>query len=383
MKILRVISSVDLRNGGPINGLMATTPLLIAMGHDVEILTLDDSDAKFLDGFPFKLYAFDDVLSSFRLSLKASDWLDENIGKYDAVIIHGIWQYHSYAAAKACVKKNVPYVLFTHGMLDPWFNKSSGLKYFKKVIYWRFFESFVVKNAAKVLFTSETEKELSAQSFSPYSADAFVVSYGSPRPSVGNNAAELFLKANTVFQGRNFILFMSRIHPKKGLDLILYSLPELLKENPDFMLAVAGPDSDGERARLEAVTVELGVSNNVFWLGMLEGEQKWGALYAASAFALFSHQENFGIAVSEALSTATPVLISDQVNICKLVESAGAGLVCPDNQESVLKCLKSWIGLDDRAKAVMSDSAMELYLSRFSIEAAAKSIDEVLKMVTE
>jgi glycosyltransferase involved in cell wall biosynthesis len=374
MRILRVISSVDKKNGGPINGLLSTTPLLIEMGHEVEVLTFDKVAYGDVLNLEFPCYGFDDVKFGYRFSQKAREWLMDNISSYDAVIIHGIWQYHSYITARACMKMNIPYVLFTHGMLDPWFNKGEFLKYLKKLIYWKFIEGAVVRNARSVLFTSEVESKVSSTSFAPYKANSKVVSYGSPEALYDKSSIDDFFECYSTLRDKKFLLFLGRIHPKKGLELTIRSFPELLKHKPDYMLAIAGPDSFGEQSRLISIAKEVGIESNIVWLGMLDGVLKWGALYAAHAFILTSHQENFGIAVSEALSASLPVLISDKVNIYQTILDGRCGLVGADSVDGISEVLSEWALVDDDGVAEMSRNAYSCYLKNFSIRAAAQSI---------
>jgi len=107
---------------------------------------------------------------------------------------------------------------------------------------------------------------------------------------------------------------------------------------------------------------------------MLAGAAKWGALRTAEAFVLPSHQENFGIAVVEALACGTPVLISDQVNIWREIAGDGAGLAGPDTAAGTLRLLTQWHALDDRARAQMRQAALETFTRRYEIGAAARSL---------
>ena len=112
---------------------------------------------------------------------------------------------------------------------------------------------------------------------------------------------------------------------------------------------------------------------------MLTGDAKWGAFRAAEAFVLPSHQENFGIAVSEALACGTPVLISDQVNIWREVTGDGAGLAEPDTADGTLHLLTRWRALDDGARARMREAARQTFQERFEIGAVARSLVAVLQ----
>lgn len=379
MKILRVISSLNPANGGPINGLNSSTPLLIEKGHEVEVLSLDDPLSPWISSLDYRVTTFKGSGGAFQYNSKFKYWLDNNVENYDVVIIHGLWQFHSYSTAKACIKSGVPYVLFTHGMLDPWFNKGSLLKTLKKTIYWKFFESFSVNNASTVLFTSQEECELARLPFSPYSASEKVVSYGSPSPKISVDfTIEKFMNNFPALKGKRFALFLSRIHPKKGIDLIIDAIGCVDNLPENFMLAIAGPDSEGLKIKLIKQLKKLGLEERVIWLGMLQGSDKWAAFMEAEVFILPSHQENFGIVVAESLSTGTPVLISNKVNIWREIKDSGAGLVQNDDIKGVINLLNEWFKLTETEKANMGRNAKDCYQSNFSIESAADDLESEL-----
>ena len=133
--------------------------------------------------------------------------------------------------------------------------------------------------------------------------------------------------------GRSYLLFLSRIHPKKGCDLLLQAFAKIAPAHPKLHLIMAGPDAVGMRKHLQTIVDQAGLTDRVHWPGMLKGDAKWGAFAVSEAFVLPSHQENFGIAVAEALACGRPVLISDQVNIAPEIEADGCGIVEPDTLE--------------------------------------------------
>ncbi|RVU83413.1 glycosyltransferase [Leucothrix sargassi] len=379
MKILRVISSVNPENGGPINGLVNSSRELLKLGHSIDVACLDSPSAPWVDSFEFNIHCFSGQLGTLKYSKKLDFWLERFICNYDVVIIHGLWQYHSYKTAAFCKKKNIPYVVFTHGMLDPWFNESQLLKKIKKNIYWKLFEKNTINNASTVLFTSEEEKLLARRSFKPYFPSETVVSYGSPLPVFEKKVCEnKFLTMFPALVGKRVMLFLSRINEKKGIDILVDSLTRVDNFPENFVLAIAGPDSNGLKKKLVQHISKLGLSNKIVWLGMLKDEVKWGAYYSSDAFILPSHQENFGIVVAEALSTSTPVLITNKVNIWREIQSSGAGIVGDDNIDGITSILSKWFGMDAIEKSQMSQAALDCYKVNFSIDSAARDLDKVL-----
>lgn len=383
LKILRVISTVNPQAGGPINGLLNSTELLITKGHLVEVLALDDPESSWIETFRYPVHTFKGKLASLQYNRQFSMWLSEHVTDYDVVIIHGLWQYHSYKTAQKCVEFNVPYVSFVHGMLDPWFNRENRLKQLKKSLYWAFFERHNINNASKVLFTSNEEQSLARLSFKPYAANEQVVAYGSQLPEMSEEEVKAyFFKQHPFVKGKRFALFLSRVHPKKGIDLLIEAIAKFTELPSDFVLVIAGPVSDAYKKQLTDLSNKLGVSGKILWVGMLQGDDKWGAFYAADVFILPSHQENFGIVVAEALSTGTPVLISNKVNIWREIKASGAGFVENDSVTGASQLLTKWFALSEAGKEAMQKNALVCYDKHFSIESAVNDLEKVLLSVS-
>jgi glycosyltransferase involved in cell wall biosynthesis len=379
VKVLRVIPSVDLKMGGPINGLIFSSKNLVEMGCDIEILSLDSPSDKFVIDFPYKVTCFGDARFNYGFSFKTNEWLKVNIRKYDAVIIHGLWQYHSYSTAMSCINNDIPYVVFSHGMLDPWFNKGDFFKKIKKIVYWKLFENKVIKFSNKVLFTSEIEMSVSSLSFKPYSSNGMVVPYGSPAPKVSESNLRCFVEKYPLVSKKKYIIFMSRIHPKKGVDLLLKAFALNDKIKAEYNLVIAGPNDSQYAKDLIRDYEYLSDDGLLCWPGMLQGDMKWSALYNSDVFVLPSHQENFGIVVSEALSTGTPVLITDKVNIYKDIFDSGSGLVANDDEVGISNLLDNWASLEKTEKDDMRANALTCYQKYYSIEASSQAILKILQ----
>jgi glycosyltransferase involved in cell wall biosynthesis len=149
-----------------------------------------------------------------------------------------------------------------------------------------------------------------------------------------------------------------------------------------MVLVLAGPAEDLYAHRLQRLDAQLGMTDSLHWPGMLQGDQKWGAFQAADAFVLASHQENFGIAVAEALSCSTPVLLTHPVNIAADIAAAGAGLVEPDTVAGITILLRRWLALDPAARAAMSTEARRCFLERYEISNAALSVTRTIRAAT-
>jgi glycosyltransferase involved in cell wall biosynthesis len=379
LRILHVIYTLSLSHGGPPEGLRQLAEGYRQEGIHLEVASLDDPKETFLKELPFKVHALGPVRSVYGYSPRLLSWLRAHVGEYDAVVINGIWQYNCFATWLA-VRKKIPYAVFVHGALDPWFKKKYPLKHLKKLLYWRPFQYPVLRDALAVLFTTQTEKEQALLSFRLNSWNGVVVPYGTNRPG-GNPTAqkETFFSKCPPVRNRRFLLFMARIHEKKGCDLLIEAFSRISSAVPELHLVMAGPDQVGLRATLEKQAQKLGTGDRIHWPGLLQKDSKWGAFHAAEAFILPSHQENFGIAVAEALACAKPVLISDKVNIWEDVIADGAGIVDEDTADGTHRLLIKWLALSDNQRIEMSQKASVSFSKRYSMRGAAQAIDAMFR----
>lgn len=414
MKILRVIASMEPSSGGPCQGIRNSVPELEKLGVQNEVVCLDEPNAAFLGKDEFLIHALGSAKGPWSYSKALVPWLINNFSRFDVVLVHGLWLYPSFAVRKAInlyknkqqgiskqIGTKVPqFFVMPHGMLDPYFQKAPGrkLKALRNQIYWKFIESKVVNEANGVLFTCEGELQLARVPFQPYLPKKEVnVGYGIPKPPDYTALMQkAFLEKCPELKNRPYILFLSRIHEKKGIDILIKAYSRVLSEkaiskpeltgiditNSNYeeedlenrqlpVLVIAGPGLEtayGEKMR-ELATDLTGEDNiRVVFTGMLTGDAKWGAFYGCEAFILPSHQENFGIAVVEALACNKPVLISNQVNIWQEIQTAGGGLIANDTAEGTVKLLKLWQILSEEEKQVMSSKAKDCYENFFAIK---------------
>lgn len=381
MRILHLISSVDPAHGGPIEGVTNLGAANTRAGHVVEVATLDSSDAPFVRDFPLPLHCFGPSLLKYRYTSKLIPWLREHRRDYDAVVVNGLWQFNSYAAYLALRHTTTPYYIYPHGMLDPWFQRAYPLKHFKKTIYWKLIQHRIIAAARALLFTCEEERRLARKSFRPYRCREMVVNYGTSAPKLSPSQREIFLTKFPETRGKRCFLSLGRIHEKKGCDLLVRAFAKF--RDADFHLIIAGPDQVGLAAELKDLALTLGVANKITWTGMISDDLKWGAFQIADAFVLPSHQENFGIAVVEALACGTPVLISNQVNIWREIQEDGVGLVESDDQAGTGNLLKRWIDLSTEKRDEMRRKAPITFNARFEIHQAARSMVEAISATME
>jgi glycosyltransferase involved in cell wall biosynthesis len=378
MKILRIIRSMNPAQGGVTEAVNQAALPFNSGRHQMDVLCFDEPSASWIiENSNYAVHALGEGKTTYGFHFSYLIWLWKNARNYDVVILDGLWQFFIWGGYALKLLK-VPYCVFTHGMLDPYFNENK-LKYIKKLPFWLLVERNVIAMASATIFTCQEESQLAAKSFPCYSANPKVATLGvEGNDRSGKELSELFLAEHQPLKDKRFALFLSRINEKKGIDLLVNALGQLKHLPDDFVLAIAGPDSNGLKAKLTVQIERQGLSDRVVWLGMLSGDVKWGAYHAADVFVLPSHQENFGIVVAEALSTATPVLITNKVNIWREINEAGAGLVENDDVAGIERLISRWLALTSLEKTEMSCRAKVCYEANFSIESAVGDLENIL-----
>ena len=375
MKVLHILPSVDPKGGGPMEGVKQYGHRFEEIGHHVEVVTLDDPAETCVAEYPLKVHALGPALGSYRYSAKLAPWLELHAKDYDTIIINGLWQYHGFGAWRVLQRMKVPYFVFTHGMLDPWFKRTYPLKHLKKWLYWPWAEYRLLRDASAVLFTCEEERLLARQSFWLYKVREAVINYGTGTPPENAEALRaLFYESYPQLRNKRVLLFLSRIHEKKGCDLLIEAFAKVANQDASLHLLMAGPCHSDLINQLKTQAQHLGIADRITWPGMLQGDLKWGAFYASEAFVLSSHQENFGIAVAEALGCGLPVLISNKVNIWREIESDGAGIVNTDTLEGTEKTLRQWLAMTANGRHKISQQAKLTFEQRFTVDAMAQSL---------
>jgi glycosyltransferase involved in cell wall biosynthesis len=419
MRILRAINSVDPAHGGPTESIKQVSAVHLRQGHDVEVVCLDPPDAPWLKDFPLPVTALGPGRTKYNYTPRFVPWLRTHRRDYDAVIINGIWQYNSFGTWQALHGTDTPYFVFPHGMLDPWFKEEYPLKHLKKWLYWPWAEYRVLRDAKAVFFTSEEERRLARESFWLYRCNEAVVNYGTAGPAGDSNAQrKLALSKFPRLEDARVLLFLGRIHPKKGCDILIKAFSEIvnpqsaaeqsesqtaggrrwaqtdpalagpagrarrhssIRNSQPLHLVFAGPDQIGWQSELMQLANRLDVADLITWTGMVSGDLKWGLLHLADAFILPSHQENFGIAVAEALSCGVPVLISKKINIWREIEQDQAGFASSDDAAGTRSLLERWLSLPETTRRAMKLNARRCFETRFEVEKAARSLIEEME----
>lgn len=388
MRILRVIATMNPKSGGPCQGIRNSIPVQLKAGIYNEVVSLDNPGEEFLNEKDFKIHGLGPVKGPYAYSGKLKAWLKGNLERFDVVIIHGLWLHNSYGTFKvwnALKKRNkkVPelYVM-PHGMLDPYFQKarSRRIKALRNWIFWNIIEKKVVNGVDGLMFTCLQEMELAKETFSNYKPKkTFNVGYGISSPPEKEKVDQRsFTKKCPGLDDQPYWLFLSRIHPKKGVDLLIRSYLKLKDQDsklPD--LVIAGPGLDSVYGKQMQ---QLGNHASIHFPGMLSGKVKWAAFHFCETFILPSHQENYGIAVVEAMACKKPVLITNQVNIWREIQNGEGGLISSDTQEGIFNLLQSWNKLPEMKKLEIGENACEIFREKFLVEKTALKMLDYFKI---
>ena len=362
MNILHVTHSLAPKAGGTVEIIMQSTKIMLDQGHQVELACFDGPNEPHIQTCPYRIHTFKSKIKSYGWTVEYIFWLKQHAKDFDIVLVHGLWLFPTFGTYLGLRATKCPYFVFSHGMLDPWFNKKYPIKKLKKLVYWLLFERRVLCSALAVLFTCQQELILAKNSFPFSNYQSQVVPFGttSPRENLAKSA-EVFKSAFPECRNTKNLIFMGRLHPKKGCDLLIKAFAKIYGQEPETRLIMVGPDSVGWRAELEELAIKLNIQQQITWTGLLNGELKIGAYASSEVFILPSHQENFGIVVAEAMACGLPVLLSDQVNIFDVILRENAGFVEKDDEQGCLRLLANWRAMSQTDKEKMAEVLFEKF----------------------
>jgi glycosyltransferase involved in cell wall biosynthesis len=287
------------------------------------------------------------------------------IPQFQVIHLHALWEEIHHQAARASRANDRPYIIRPCGLLDPWSLAQQGLKK-RLCLAWRVRND--LDRAAAIHFTTDIERDLTAPL--QLRAPSLVEPNGIDLEEINDLPPKgTFLARYPGLIGRPVVLFLSRLHHKKGLELLIPAFARIDSQNA--ILVIAGPDADNYRPVLESLVDRCHLRERVVFTGMLKGKDRIAALADADLFVLPSYQENFGISVVEALAVGTPVIVSDQVNIYPEIQAAKVGGVVPLQVEPLVLELNRWLA-DASLRQVAAARARQLVRDRYDWQAIAR-----------
>lgn len=383
MRILHLVASMDSRNGGLSQAVRTMATSLSLIGVDSDVVCMDDAEMEITDTDVVRIYRLGPALTAWSFCPKLKHWLTAHLSEYNIVIVHGIWQYYGWALYKALKKLGTgkpKCFVMPHGMLDPYFQiaPERKLKAIRNRLFYKFFERKIINTADGMLFTCAVEKELAKEPFTPYlpkSAHVIGLAVSDP-PLYTVNMKNQFLGKCPEVSERPYLLYLGRIHEKKGVDNLIQAYVNLKEEGlvmPQLVIAGPGLETPYGKSMIELAKGH----NDIIFPGMLTGQAKWGAYYGCEAFLLPSHQENFGIAIVEAMACGKPVFISNKVNIWKEIRLGHAGLIMSDTLEGTVCALKEWMDMSKESQLELGLQAYKCYKSTYTLTAFASEMEVV------
>ena len=383
MNVLHVIPSLASADGGPTRALCLMERSLAALGVTVETATTDDdgrnrSNGKvgaeqLLENGVTRLY-FPKLLEFYKVSPDFARWILQHARDYDVVHIHALFSFTSVAAAWAARRAGVPYVLRPLGTLTrygvtqrrPWLKRVS--------LAW--LEGPALRAAAAVHFTSADEQREAAQTGIPMNGVVIPLGIDAFKPA-DRSVVNWHMSA---LQGARYLLYLSRLDPKKNVEGLLRAFSLCGPHWPDVKLLIAGDGAPAYVAGLKALADELGLASNVVWGGHIDGDLKASALSGAELFVLPSFSENFGIAAAEALMAGLPCVLGQGVAIAQDVVNAGAGFAVAPDPASIAAGLMQ-VMADPQVRADMSARAVALAQDKYSAQVMGASLVQLYSRI--
>jgi glycosyltransferase involved in cell wall biosynthesis len=370
MRVLHAISEIDPRFGGTATAVTALARAQKRAGLDVSVFSTiyqvpAVAAAELLESEGIKVTQVGPYQSRLRVNPELIRALQPNIAAADVVHVHALWEQVQHAASRLAHAAGKPYVITPHGMLDPWsLNQSRWRK--KLYLAWRMRRD--LNEASAVHYTADAERDLAKPVglTSPTIVEPNIVDLSDfdPLPSRG-----AFRARHPQLADKPIVLFLGRLHPKKGLELLIPAFAQA--KLPEAFLVIAGPDPDNYSPLLRDLAARENVADRVLFTGMLRGRDRVEAFVDSDLFALPSYQENFGIAVVEALAAGCPVLLSDQVNIYREIVAGNVGSAVPTQIAPLAQELKRWM-TDESARRAASSIAATFVRARYDAAAVAQ-----------
>jgi glycosyltransferase involved in cell wall biosynthesis len=308
---LNVVAHLDPRYGGLSAGVPALSSSISATGEaSVSVGAFCRSGEEFRPAVApdIKVHYFPvERLSWFRDSA-ARRRFDELVARSAGLHVHGLWEISTNAAVRSARAHRKPYLLSAHGMLERW---ALSNKWLRKQIYAALFERANLRGAACLHALTHAE----AQNYRDFGLrnPIAVIPNGVEIPA--SLSAGMFRAHFPELRDKKVVLFLGRIHYKKGLDILTQAWSQLASQWRDAQLVLAGPDFEDTEAEIRKMLRHLGVESRVTFTGMLTKELKWSALAAAHCFVLPSYSEGLSLSVLEAMGAGVPVIVTEQCNL--------------------------------------------------------------------
>jgi glycosyltransferase involved in cell wall biosynthesis len=385
MRILHVVGWLAHRYGGTPEAVIQSQRWVGARGHHVDIITTNADGDGVLDVKTGHSVDWHGVAATFHPIVAPkrflTSWslladLRRRVDTYDVVHIHGLYRFHTIAAASAARQHGVPYVLQAHGSLNP--PTRARHRRLKTLYHW-LAEDSNIRAAARLLVTSP-EEEGSIRALG-YDVPISVVPLGVDADSLRNPVSPRpFMLLAGIADDAQIVTFIGRLSREKGVDVLVRAFLEMAKGFPRAHLVVAGPDDQGIGRRLSTTIAEANLGGRVSFVGTIGGSDKRALLQRSDVVVLPSTGESFGIAVAEAMAVGAPVIVTTGVPLHSTVTSARAGLVVPRDESHIAGAIGIILSSRDTA-AAMGEGGKRAVDSRLTWSRVAADLESMYESV--
>ena len=382
MKVLHIIPSIAHVRGGPSQNVLELVKALRKHGIEAEIATTNDNGADLLDvplcqrseyqQAPVWVFPrFSPRINSvreFAFSSQLTNWLWQHASQYDLLHVSALFSYASTAAMAIARLQRLKYIVEPHGGLGQWSMQQSTVK---KQIYLSLIERANLNQSLALRFSSLQEQQEASEL--KLTAPSFILPHGLSVPELIPDARKQLRALLQVPQDQPVILFMSRLHPVKGLDYLIPALGKLLHQQFSFVMAGSGaPEYEAE---VNALLVAAGIRDRTYLPGFVLDKTKDILLQGADLFALTSHKESFGISVLEAMSVGLPVLVTPGVALAPIVAQNQLGYVAELDVSAIASTLQQWLNNPQQVQK-MGDRARQLVTEKYALDRVALDLKD-------
>ena len=385
MKVLHVISSINENHGGPTRAILGMVLALRQLGIDAEIVTTGDNGdvsittqgastdtpvpITLFPRFPMPVKSLDD----FAFSPRFTCWLWNHMGQYDLLHVHAVFGYPSTISMRIAQFKKIPYICRPCGLLGRW---ALSQQETKKSIYLALCERQNLDNAAAIHYATGVERDDAA--YLHIEAPSFVSAIGTDVENKCIDSLSRLPEITGLPHDVPIILFMSRLHPVKGLEVLIHALAQIT--DIPFTFIVAGSGDPVYEQRIRSLITKTGLANRTRFIGFVSGDPKKLLLHEADLFVLTSLSESFGIAVLEALAAGTPVLVTSGVALASTVRQHRLGYVTDMDIAEVAATLRRFLNEREIARR-MGERGREYVRKHYSWSHVASNLVQVYQSV--
>jgi glycosyltransferase involved in cell wall biosynthesis len=386
LRILHVLQRIDSDAGRSAEAVCELSIGQRQFGHAVEIALVGPGSEAF-EHLGIPVHNLSGGWGAYGYSSDFVPWMRDHSGGFDCVIVHGIWTYCGLGTLKALHDLNVPYFVFTHGMLDPWKKINQPLRHLMRWLYWPWGAYPVLRDAHAVFFLCEDERHRARETFWLYDCHEFVVRFGSRGipPEISINSGKRFNDAHPELAGKRLFMLIADQSSFVGIESVVGAVASLVRSGlwntTTMRLVVVGMTGTAPEAPLKGIVDRSGISECISLFISSSERAIWDALQSAEVFLRPSSYEICCTRVAESLSAGTPVLISTGVAIWKDIVNDGAGYAADATYDGEVNMIRRWISLSEGERQEFRKRAKRCFEGRYTSIGAAHTLTSAIYLL--